>query len=388
EPVLAAPAPFGDWLEDVRLEAARRGISSGTIETALTDLEPIPRVVELDRRQPEFSRTFADYIQIAVSEERVQRGKDVMRRHGGLLADLERQYGVPARFLAAIWGLETNFGQVTGGFPVIGALATLSYDGRRGEFFRRELFNALTIVDQGHISASAMQGSWAGAMGHTQFMPSTFLRHAVDHTGDGRADIWNSVPDALGSAANYLHNLGWNFGYTWGRQVRLPEDFDYSLVSVDAGAMELRLPLSRWAELGVRRVGGGALSAAEISAAVVTPEGAGGAAFLVYDNYNVILDWNRSVFYAIAVGHLADRLVGAPPLVSLATSAKALSRDEVIALQAGLIELGFLSGSADGILGSGTRRAVRAFQKANGLQTDGYADHALAAEVAGQTGAR
>lgn len=373
---------FSAWISGVRSEASSRGISDHTLNQALTNLEAIPRVVELDRQQPEFTQTFSRYLSRAVTDARVAKGREMMRRHAGLLASLERKYGVPARFLVAFWGLETNYGQVKGGFPVVGALATLSFDGRRDAFFRKELLDALKILDEGHVSVEAMKGSWAGAMGHTQFMPSSFLAHAVDRDGDNRKDVWNSVPDALASGANYLRHLGWNFGFTWGREVRVPPGFDIDLVSVSASAKETNLPLSRWAELGIKRANGGALPQADITASLVMPEGAEGAAFLVYDNYNVILDWNRSVFYAIAIGHLADRIAGAGPLVASPRTDEPLTRDDAIALQRGLIQLGHLDGDADGILGSGSRRAIKAFQSANNLVADGYADRALVADVA------
>ena len=373
---------FPAWIAGVRAEAAASGISEQILEQALADLKPIPRVVELDRHQPEFTQTFSRYLSRAVTDERVTTGRNMMRRHAVLLASLEREYGVPARFLVAFWGLETNYGRAKGGFPVVGALATLSFDGRREAMFRRELLDALTILDQGHITNDSMKGSWAGAMGHTQFMPSSFLAHAVDRNADGRTDLWNSVPDALASAANYLRHLGWNFGFTWGREVLLPKGFDINLVSVSASAREHNLPLHRWAELGITRANGGALPSADINASLVVPEGAEGAAFLVYENYNVILSWNRSVFYAIAVGHLADRIVGAGPLSAPPRADEPLTRQEAIDLQLRLIELGHLSGEADGILGSKTRRAVKAFQSATGSIADGYADRPLAAEVA------
>ncbi len=382
----AVDRDFSAWLAGVKAEAAQRGISAGILEQALGDLEPDPRVVVLDRRQPEFTQTFSRYLSRAVTDERIKDGQDMMRQHANLLTALEREYGVPARFLVAFWGLETNFGRVKGGFPVVGALATLSFDGRREAMFRRELFDALTILDRGDIDAKSMMGSWAGAMGHTQFMPSTFLAHAIDHDRDGRVDLWNSVPDALGSAANYLHHLGWNFGFTWGREVRLPTGFNIDLASVSASAKDTKLPLQNWSDLGVRRADSGALPVADITAALVVPEGAEGAAFLVYDNYNVILEWNRSVFYAIAVGHLADRLVGIGPLVAKPRTDEPLSRSEVMDLQNGLIALEHLTGAADGILGSGSRRAIKSFQAANGLVADGYADRELADAVMEKSG--
>lgn len=377
----AAPdKAFVIWLETARRDALKRGISPTTVSGALGNIAPIPRVIELDNRQPEFSNTFSRYLGSAVSEARVADGRAMMQKNAALLAGLERKYGVPGRFLVAFWGLETNYGRGQGDYPVVTALATLAYDGRREAFFREEMFNALTILDRGHITLAKMKGSWAGAMGQTQFMPSTFLRYAVDEDNNGHIDIWGSVPDALGSGANYLKALGWDGERTWGREVQLPPGFDPALASLDTDAKEAIKPLRVWNDLGVRRIGGGALPAQDLQASLVLPAGAKGPAFLVYDNYRVILKWNRSAFYAIAVGHLADRLIGAGGLDNPGREGDPLRRDEVLDLQNGLLALGFLK-AADGVMGSGTRQAVRAFQKANGLAPDGYVDRTLIAAV-------
>jgi membrane-bound lytic murein transglycosylase B len=383
KPAAVASAPdasFLAWLETARQDALKRGITSATVNSALGDIAPIPRVIELDNRQPEFTNTFTRYLNNAVTEARVADGRAMMRKHAALLAELEREYGVPGRFLVAFWGLETNFGRGQGDYPVVNALATLAYDGRRGAFFREEMFNAMTILDRGHISLAKMKGSWAGAMGQTQFMPSTFLKYAVDEDKNGHIDIWGSTTDALGSGANYLKALGWDGARTWGREVELPANFDVNLASLDVDAKENIKPLSVWNELGVRRIGGGTLPAQDVPASLVLPAGVKGPAFLLYDNYRVILKWNRSAYYAIAVGHLADRLTGAGGLGNTAREGDPLRRDDVMALQEGLVKLGFLK-TADGVMGSGTRQAVRAFQKANGLLPDGYVDRALIAAV-------
>ncbi len=380
-PVSLSSEDFGRWLEGARAEAVKRGIGPSTIQTALTGIQPIARVVELDRRQPEFSQTFSRYLNNAVSDRRVTDGRAQLGQQAALLSSLERDYGVPARFLVAFWGLETNYGRVTGEYPVITALATLAFDGRRSAFFREEMFNALKIADAGHIAVTDMRGSWAGAMGHTQFMPSTFLRHAIDRDGDKHINIWGSIPDAMGSAANYLHSLGWDGERTWGREVKLPAGFDVGLASLDVDAKENILPLSEWSTLGIRRTDGGSLPGVDVAASLSLPQGAKGPAFLLYENYRAILKWNRSAFYAIAVGHLADRLIGAPGLSVPADPAQPLRREDVVVLQEGLIAQKFLEGNADGVMGSGTRQAVRRFQKARGLPPDGYADRALIAVV-------
>jgi membrane-bound lytic murein transglycosylase B len=379
-PPIMPDTAFSAWLEGARQDAAKRGIKRTTINQALTNIAPIPRVIELDNRQPEFSNTFTRYINSAVSAKRVADGRAMLQKHAKLLSELEREYGVPGRFLIAFWGMESNFGRDTGSYPVVNALATLAYDGRRGAAFREEMFNALTILDRGHISLADMKGSWAGAMGQTQFMPSAFLKHAVDQDRDGHANIWTDVTDALGSTANYLKNMNWDGERTWGREVQLPTGFDVGLASLDVDARENIKPLSEWAALGVRRADGGPLPTLELPASVVLPAGAKGPAFLVYDNYRAILKYNRSAFYAIAVGHLADRVTGAGELSVPAAESDPLRRDDVMTLQEGLVNLGFLK-SADGVMGSATRQAVRAFQKANGLAPDGYADRRLIAAV-------
>ena len=304
----------------------------------------------------------------------------MMQKHAVLLKALEREFGVPGRFLVAFWGLETNFGSNTGSYPVVNALATLAFEGRRGAFFREEMILALTILDRGHITLDKMKGSYAGAMGQTQFMPSTFLRHAVDEDKNGHIDIWSSLPDALGSSANYLKTLGWNTERTWGREVRLPPDFDVKLASLDVDAKETMKSLAEWSALGVTRADGQALPAQDIQASVVLPAGVKGPAFLLYDNYRIILKYNRSAFYAIAIGHLADRLIGAGGLSVSDTEGEPLRREEVMGLQEGLVFLGFLK-AADGVMGSGTRQAIRAFQLANGLLPDGYASRLLIGAV-------
>lgn len=370
-PVQIDRAAFERWLVALREEALGRGISAATVTAALSDVEPLPRVLELDRRQPEFSQTFWSYVGRGVSDQRVAKGRDMLARHGTLLGEVERTYGVQARFLVAFWGLETNFGANFGGFPVIGALATLAFDERRAEFFRAELFKALEILDADHIAPQRMVGSWAGAMGHLQFMPSTFRAHAVDRDGDGHIDIWNSLPDTFASAAKYLSDEGWNGDQTWGREVRLPKGFD-----VDLADLSVRKPLAEWAALGVTRAGGGALPVvAGMEGSIVLPAGAGGPAFLVYDNFRVIMKWNRSVLYALAVGHLADKLIGLPDLVAKPTPGeRPLSRAEMLEIQSLLNRLGYPAGEPDGIAGSRTRAALKAFQKAQGRVPDAYPD--------------
>lgn len=293
---------FASWLEDFRLEARAAGISEETLEAALADIEePQPRVIDLDRKQPESVQSLEDYVAAQVSDKRVAEGRRMMGRYPTWLGRVERRYGVQRRFLVALWGIESRYGKYPGSLPVIQSLATLAWDDRRGAYFRRELLDALRILDDGEARLSWMKGSWAGAMGQCQFMPSSFRRFAVDADGGGRIDLWNSVPDVLASAANYLARAGWKDDQTWGRPVRLPDDFDYSLAG-----LETRRPLSRWQSLGVRRSDGSALPRRDLQASLIIPDGPGGPAYLVYDNFRVLLAWNRSSAFAVAVGTLAD----------------------------------------------------------------------------------
>lgn len=298
-------ASFAAFLSDLRREAAQKGISDKTIRLALTDLKPVPRVIELDRRQPEFTLTLDQYMDSVVSERRIAKGREKLAENRALLRKIFAQYGVQPRFIVAFWGIETDFGRIAGGFPIIPALATLAHDGRRAAYFRGELFNALRILDEGSSTLEGLKGSWAGAMGQTQFMPSTFLKYAVDYDGDGRRDIWNSRPDALASAANYLAKMGWNGSQTWGREVKVPKNLDPALANGSNGNPSAR-PLAAWKKLGVRRADGSALPNRDISARLLFPSGTEGPAFLVYDNFRVILNWNKSNFFGLAVGRLAD----------------------------------------------------------------------------------
>ena len=301
--IQAQPQEFSSWVEDLRKEALSEGIGDTTLDAALKGLSPIARVLELDRKQPEFSLTFRQYMDRVVPQSRVDAGKQKLRENRVLLDEISRKYGVQPRFIVAFWGIETDFGRVTGGFPVIPALATLAYDGRRSSYFRKELLNALKVLHGGHIAPQSMMGSWAGAMGQCQFMPSSFLSYAVDYDGDGRKDIWNTKADVFASAANYLARSGWKGDQTWGRPVKVPDDFDRKLVGLN-----VQKSLSEWHKLGVRRTDGGDLPVRDLSAAIVLAEDKSSQAFLVYNNYQTILKWNRSTFFAVAVGTLAERI--------------------------------------------------------------------------------
>lgn len=301
-PAAAAP-DFGAWLADLKAEARAQGISDRTIEAAFTGTAPIPRVIELDRRQPEGSITFAQYLERVINDRRVRQGRELYAKHRTVLEAVGRRFGVQPRFIVALWGIETDFGRNMGGFRVVDALATLAHDGRRSAYFRQELLAALRILEEGHIAPDRMRGSWAGAMGQSQFMPSSFLRYATDFDGDGRRHIWSTQADVFASAANYLSTVGWNPDQTWGREVRLPAGFDTGVAGLQA-----RMPLAEWQKLGVRRVDGGPLPTAPFQASLILPDGPKGRAFLVYDNYRTIMDWNRSTYFATAVGLLSDRI--------------------------------------------------------------------------------
>lgn len=291
---------FAAWLAELRSEALAQGIRPGLLDRALADVTPIPRVIELDRNQPEFTKTFQEYLALVVPPSRVARGRRLLAENRALLDEIYARYGVQPRVIVAFWGIETNFGETLGGFRVIPALATLAHDGRRSTYFRGELLDALHILNEGHITADAMMGSWAGAMGQCQFMPSSFRRYAVDFDGDGRRDIWSSRADVFASAANYLAQCGWQGDRIWGRAVRLPTDF---------AVPEGRLRLSEWQARGVRRTDGRDLPRApDLPAQLILPGEGLAPAYLIYDNFEAILKWNRSSYFALAVGILSDRL--------------------------------------------------------------------------------
>lgn len=298
--------PFDRWLAELRTEARGKGISAGTIQAALSGITPIPRIIELDRRQPEGTLTWAQYRDRVVAEPRIGNGRRAYAENRSLLAAVEERFGVAGRAVTAIWGIETNYGANTGGFPVVQALATLAYDGRRSAYFRGELLNALRILDQGHIGHTRMMGSWAGAMGQPQFMPGSFLSYAVDFDGDGRRDIWDSRPDALGSIGNYLRRAGsWRPGEPWGFEVTLPQGFP--IAEADARTMR---PLAHWTSRGVRPADGGRMPAGEREAAIAAPDGAGGQAFVLFANAQAVRRYNNSTYYVLAVGLLSDRVGG------------------------------------------------------------------------------
>ncbi len=312
------PSSFSDWLADVRREAAREGISDRTLERALTGLEPLRRVVKEDRNQAEFELNLKQYRQSFLSEKMVSRGRRLREKHAPVLEEVASSFGVAPRYLVAIWGIESRYGGSTPSLPVITALATLGYDRRRSRFFREELMKALRILDEGLISLENMRGSWAGAMGQPQFLPSSYLEYAVDFNRDGRRDIWETEADVFASIANYLEKHGWVEGGGWGDEVEWPPSLKPSGVPGPGASGRCRAmremtemrPLAEWRDLGFHRSGGGMVPDADKAAALVRPDGEGGPAFLVYRNYRVLLHYNCAHHYALTVATLADRIAG------------------------------------------------------------------------------
>lgn len=358
---------FENWLAGFKSEALGAGFDAEMLEKAFAGTQPIERVLELDRRQPEFMLTLWRYLDIYVPDARIEKGKEMLKKHAALLDAVERKYGVPPRFLVAFWGVETDFGRNFGSFRMIDAVATLAYDARRADFFRSQLMSAMKLMKAGDVSHDT-KSSWAGAMGNMQFIPSTFEAYGVDYDGDGRRDIWNNLGDAFGSAANYLSRVGWKADYTWGREVKLPKTFDWSQAD-----LKVKKTIADWQKLGVRRPDGGALPAADLEASILLPAGASGPAFMVYDNFRVIMRWNTSQLYAIAVGHLADRMIGLPGLsVKKPAGEQMLKVEDISEIQRLLTKVGFDTGGVDGRAGPMTRGAIRDFQKSVKLPADGH----------------
>lgn len=358
---------FPTWLDRFRQEALAAGISKATLDRSLAGIRFDEAMVRRDRSQPETVQAFVDYFDRAVNPTRVAKGQEMLRTHAALLDRIERQYGVPRQVLVAFWGMETNYGSILGANNTFQALATLAYEGRRGPFFTGELMAALRLVELGWVQPDHLVGSWAGAVGHTQFMPSVYLKYAVDGDGDGRRDLRTSVADALTSAARFLQALGWDKSVPWGQQVVLPAGFDYHRTDL-ANAR----PVRDWRAMGVRGLGS-PLPAGEAPAAIIVPQGHTGPAFLVYAaNFKATTGWNAAISYALAVGHLSDRLKGAPAFAGPRPAEPPLTRTQVIRLQTLIHDQGIASLEPDGLVGRGTREAVRLAQQAVGLIPDGY----------------
>ena len=373
-PVVPATSHAGlrRWSKGFRSRALAKGISARTFDRTFAEVQYLPDVIRLDRKQSEFTKSTGEYLASAVSASRVSNGRDKARQHRRSLDAIEAKYGVNKNVVAAIWGMESAYGSYRGKTHIPSALATLAYDGRRGKFFEAQLIAALKILQSGDTTPARMRGSWAGAMGHTQFMPTSYLAYAVDFTGDGRRDIWAEDPrDALASTAAYLKRMGWVRGQPWGVEVTLPAGFNFTLASGPK-----KLP-SEWARLGVRPARGGALRDYG-PARILLPAGAKGAAFLVFKNFDVIKRYNNSDAYAIGVGHLGDRIAGDGPLKGKwPKGERALKRAERIELQRLLTRRGFDTGGADGKIGPKTVAAIRGYQRSVRMEPDGHPSVAL-----------
>jgi lytic murein transglycosylase len=366
EEKMGSQAGLDAWVEAFRMRALDAGIPAATFDAALRGVEFNPKVVERDRNQNEFSKTIWDYLDTAVSEDRVTLGLKAIDRHRDLLERIEAEYGVEKEVIAAVWGLESAYGIYRGDLPVLGSLATLAYEGRRGAFFEAELVAALRIVEGGHVER--FTGSWAGASGHTQFMPSSWEKFAVDFDGDGKRNLWGDDPaDALASTANYLRHWGWTKGQPWGVEVRLPEGFDY-----DQTTERVVKPVAAWQAMGVRTVFGADLPD-HGTGSILLPGGHRGAAFLIWPNFQVIEKYNTADAYVVAIGSLSNRLGGGQAIQSgWPRELRALTLEERRELQDRLGKAGFDPGGVDGRMGPKTVAAVKAFQKAHGLVPDGY----------------
>ncbi len=372
-PAFASPGDFESWLEGFRSEAAAAGISASVLDEAFTGVTVNPRVYELNDNQPEFSRGIWDYLDSAVSAKRVQDGRTKYLENQKLFTLIENAYGVDAETAAAIWGLETSYGAIMGDYDAIQALATLAFEGRRTGYGRSQLIGALKIIQHGYAERSQLKGSWAGAMGHTQFIPTTYLSYAVDHDGDGKRDIWSNLGDVFASTANYLSVSGYRAGDPWGVEVRLPNGFDYALADSD-----IKKAVVEWGAAGVETIRGAALTDRfdpNLRGRLIIPAGARGPGFIVFDNFSAILKYNNSTAYALAVSLLSDEIAGRNGTVVGAwpRDDRPLSLDERKALQQALKDRGFDPGPVDGIIGAGTKRALRAWQARAGLPADGYA---------------
>ena len=366
---------FSEWQANFRVQALNAGISPHVFDNAFAGITPDMSVIKADRSQPEFSRPVWEYLDGALSPLRVRNGQRLLEQNAELLTRIEQRYGVDRQALVSVWGMESNFGTFQGNKSVIRSLATLAFEGRRPEFAQSQLIAALKIIQEGDITPEKMLGSWAGAMGQTQFIPTTYETHAVDFDGDGRRDIWNSSADALASTAHYLQSSGWKQGQPWGFEVELPSGFDYALADGS-----VRKSVSEWQKLGVTLPTGiqAPTGSEELSATLLLPAGYRGPAFLVLDNFRAILRYNNSSSYALAVGLLSQRFNGGGTILGdWPKDDLPLSRSERIELQTLLTQRNYDAGNPDGIIGANTRKAIRSAQQAFGWPADGYPSHKL-----------
>ncbi|WP_296371599.1 lytic murein transglycosylase [Yoonia sp.] len=369
----AQASAFASWVAGFRPRARAAGISDRAFAAAFDGAQYLPDSINRDRNQAEFVRPLGEYMATAASDARVSTGRAMMQQYAGLLSRIQASYGVDAHIVTAIWGMESNYGARRGDIPLISTLATLAFDGRRGQFFEQQLVAALGILQNGDVAPRNMTGSWAGAMGHTQFIPTSYEAYAVDFTGNGRRDIWSDDPsDALASTAAYLRRFGWQQGQPWGVEVRLPRGFDFE----QTGRAVKRTPAA-WTQQGVRGVDGQPVPNYG-EASLITPTGAGGPAFLVFRNYEVIGRYNNAEAYIIGVGHLGDRIRGMGPFqTAFPAGERGLLRAERVELQQRLTAAGFSTQGVDGQIGPNSRAAIKAFQRSRGMVPDGYASVSL-----------
>jgi membrane-bound lytic murein transglycosylase B len=380
EAIAAATADFGGCLERLWPEAAKRGVSRATYETYALTLTPDLKIMEFLDSQPEFTKALWDYLDVLVTDARIARGREILTQYAGIFDTVEKAYGVDRYVITAIWGIESNFSTAGGERPVVRSTATLACIGRRQAYFRDEFLSALEILHRGDVKPEQLKGSWAGAFGPTQFMPSSFKRFAVDFDGDGRRDVVDSVPDLIASTANNLKKDGWVAGQTWGYEVVVPDGFNYLLADHSR-----RLTLREWEQHGIRRIGGKPFPRPDDSAYLLVPAGARGPAFVMLNNFRAIMKYNPSESYALAIGHLADRMRGGPPFVQpWPRQERVLSRAERYEMQQLLAQRGFDIGQADGKLGGKTRLAIRQFQASVGDPPDGFASNGVLSRLRGR----
>ncbi|MCF8534134.1 MAG: lytic murein transglycosylase [Reyranella sp.] len=367
-PAFAQSGDYRECLQTIKTEAMRQGVPAGVADKAFQGLTPDQKVIDLDSRQPEFSLTYGKYVGNTVTADRIVKGQQRMAQHRTLLEALQAEYGIPPQYIMAFWGIETNYGSFMGDFRVVRSVSTLACMTKRTAFFSNETVQALRILNMNHMTSGEMRGSWAGAMGNMQFMPSTFTKWAVDRDGNGKIDIWNSLPDAFASAANFLRGIGFKPGLPSSEEVVLPNGFP-----LDQADSSVEKPVRAWAAMGIKKAGGAALPAVDDAASILLPAGFRGPAFIIYPNFKAVMNWNRSTLYALSVGILARQIAGGPGVMQAAPSDdEPLSRSAVIDIQDRLAKLGLYKDDTDGLLGPKTRSALRLFQQQTGLPADGH----------------
>ena len=369
--VFANSQSFEDFLNQVRKTATEQGVSKATIDKAFFGLTPNLDILKSDSAQAEFNQNFWHYVNKRVSQVRLNNGNDTLKQNASLLNKTSQKYGVPAYVLVAFLGLESNYGNYMGNENLVRSLATLAYDPRRSSFFTKELIALLKLIDKNTIPLDA-KGSWAGAMGAVQFMPTNVIAYGVDANNDGKVNLWNDKEDIYASAANFLKKLGWEKGEKWGREAIIPKNFDYRLTG-----LEIKKTVNEWAALGVLRGNGSRLPKSNFKSSLIVPMGHRGPAFLVYRNFDTILGWNRSILYALSVAYLSDRLNGNGKLTAKSIDEPLLSKEDILQIQNTLNLLGYDTGTPDGMAGPKTRRATRMFQSDIGLIADGYVGYEL-----------